>query len=83
MTAYREEGTFTIRIDLGVEFDESYEGDDDGYAWLQRWQETVKPKLVRAVFDALRSDPAFTALPVSRGRAPDENLDVEVTFTKR
>lgn len=43
----------------------------------------MKPRLVRAVFDALRSEPSFTALPVSRGRAPEENLDVEVTFGKR
>lgn len=80
---YREEGSLTIRIELSAEFAESYEGDEDGYAWLERWRRTVQPKAVRALFEALRSDPAsFDAVPVSRGRAPDENLDVEVTFRR-
>lgn len=83
MTAHREEGEFTIRIDLGAEFAEDYEGDDDGNAWLERWQSQVRPRLVRAVFEALRSDPAFTAIPVTRGRSPDENLDIEVRFVGR
>lgn len=77
---YREEGTLTIRVDLSAEFGESYEGDDDGYAWLERWRTTVQPKVVRAVFDALRSDPGVDAIPVSRGRRPDENVDIEVHF---
>ncbi len=80
MTIHREEGTFTIRIDLLAEFDESYDGENDGYAWLNAWQSRVKPRLVKAVFEALRSDPSFDAIPVSRGRAPDENVDVEVHF---
>lgn len=78
MAIHREEGTFTIRIDLSAEFDEEYEGDDDGYAWLEAWKAGVRPRVVKALFEALRSDPAFDAIPVSRGRAPDENVDVEV-----
>lgn len=78
MAIHREEGTFTIRIDLSAEFDEDYEGDDDGYAWLEAWKAGVRPRVVKALFEALRSDPAFDAIPVSRGRAPDENVDVEV-----
>lgn len=78
MPIHREEGTFTIRIDLAAEFDEEYEGDDDGYAWLEAWKAGVRPRLVKAVFEALRSDPRFDAIPVSRGRAPDENVEVEV-----
>jgi hypothetical protein len=78
MAVHREEGTFTIRIDLVAEFDEAYEGDDDGYAWLDAWKANVRPRVVKALFDALRSDAAFDAIPVTRGRAPDENVDVEV-----
>lgn len=80
---HREEGTFTIRIDLLAEFDEDYEGDDDGYAWLESWKRNVKPRVVRALFEALRSDPAFDTIPVSRGRSPDENVDVEVKLRVR
>ena len=78
MAVHREEGSFTIRIDLLAEFDEAYEGDDDGYAWLDAWKANVRPRIVKALFDALRSDAAFDAIPVTRGRAPDENIDVEV-----
>lgn len=78
MAIHREEGTFTVRIGLLAEFDESYEGDEDGYAWLEGWKAKVRPRVVKAVFDALRSDPAFDVIPVSRGHAPDESVDVEV-----
>lgn len=80
MAAYREQGELTIRIALGAEFADDYEGDDDGYVWLARFREQVQPRVVRAVFDALRADGAFDAVPVSRGRAPDENVEVDVRF---
>lgn len=82
MTVHREEGCFNVRIELSAEFDEEYEGDDDGNAWLQRWQERVRPKLVQAIFVALRTDPAFDVVPVSRGATPDENLEIAVTLRK-
>ena len=80
MTVHREEGSLTIRLDLSAEFGEDYEGDDDGNAWLEEWRTSVQPRLVRAVFETLRSDPRFDAIPVTRGRAPDENVEVEVRF---
>lgn len=80
MTVHREEGALTIRLELSAEFDESYEGDDDGYAWLERFRSDVQPKVVRALFEALRSERRFDVIPVSRGRSPDDNVDVEVRF---
>lgn len=77
---HREEGRFTIRIELSAEFDEDYEGDDDGYAWLARFRDAIRPRVARAVFDALRSDPSFRAVPTSRGASPDENLEIDVRF---
>ena len=75
---HREDGRFTIHIDLAAEFDDAYEGDDDGLAWLRRWQEEVRPKLARAVFDVLRDGGRFDAIPASRGGSPDENLEIDV-----
>ena len=80
MPVHREEGSLTIRVELSAEFDEGYEGDDDGLAWLERWRTTVQPRVVRALFEALRSEPRYDAIPVTRGRAPDENVEVEVRF---
>jgi hypothetical protein len=80
MAVHREEGSLTIRIDLSAEFGDDYEGDDDGNAWLEGFRTRVQPRVVRALFDALRSDPRFEAIPVSRGRSPDDNVEVEVRF---
>jgi hypothetical protein len=78
MAEYREEGELTIRIGLLAAFGDAYEGDDDGYAWLDRFRREVQPRLVRAVFEELRKDPSFDVIPVTRGRAPDENVEIEV-----
>jgi hypothetical protein len=75
---HREEGRFTIRIELEAEFDEAYEGDEDGNAWLRQWQRDVRPRVARAVMEALREGGRYDAIPVSRGAAPDENFEVAV-----
>jgi hypothetical protein len=82
MAVHREEGRFVVRIELSAEFGEDYEGDDDGNAWLEAWRARVQPRLVRAVFNELRSEPGFSALPVSRGKSPDEELEIAVTFKR-
>jgi hypothetical protein len=75
-----EEASLTIRIELRAEFAPDYEGEDDGRAWLERWRANVQPRVVRAVFDALRADPSFDVIPASRGKSPDENVDIDVRF---
>jgi hypothetical protein len=78
MTIHREEGRFTIVVDLSAEFGSDYEGDEDGYAWLERWRTVVQPRLVRAVFEALRGERSFDAMAVSRGANPEEQLEIAV-----
>ena len=78
MSVHREEGRFTIKLELSGEFDESYDGEEDGYAWLERWKRVVRPRLIAAVFETLRADTTFDAIPVSRGADPDEELEIEV-----
>jgi hypothetical protein len=80
MAVHREEGRFVVRIELSAEFDESYEGDDDGYAWLEAWRARVQPRVVRAIFDQLRAEPGYGAIPVSRGKSADEEIEIEVRF---
>ena len=80
MTEHREEGRFVVRIELAASFAQDYEGDDDGYAWLERWRARVAPRLVRAVFSELRSETGFHAITVSRGRSPDEEVEISVRF---
>jgi hypothetical protein len=83
MPVHRESAQFVVRIELSAEFGEDYEGDEDGYAWLEAWRARVQPRLARAVFEGLRSDAAFDAVPASRGRSPDDELEVAVRFRPR
>jgi hypothetical protein len=78
---HREEERFTIRLDLVAEFDENYQGDDDGFAWYERWKSNVRPRVVAAVFEALREARDFDSVPTSRGANPDDEL--EITITRR
>jgi hypothetical protein len=77
---HREERTFTISLHLSAEFADDYTGDDDGFAWHERFQQTLRPALVAAVHDALRRDPRFRAVSAPRGRDPETALDLDVTF---
>jgi hypothetical protein len=79
---YREERTFTVQLHLAAGFDDGYEGDEDGYAWFERFEGVVKPRLVRAIFEALRSDPGWKVTAAPRGRDPGEYLEIEVERTE-
>jgi hypothetical protein len=80
MAVYREEGRFVVKVGLSAEFADDYEGDDDGYAWLERWKDKVRPRVVAAVFEALRADPSFAVLASPRGTSPDEEIEISVTL---
>ncbi len=77
---HREEKTFTISLHLSAEFADDYTGDDDGFAWHERFQRTLRPALVAAVHEALRGDPRFRALSAPRGRDPELALDLDVHY---
>jgi hypothetical protein len=80
MAVHHEEGHFVVRIELSAEFGEDYEGDDDGNAWLEAWRTRVAPRVVRAVFAELRAEPGFSAVPASRGKSPEEEVEITVRF---
>ena len=80
MAVHREEGRFVVRIELSAEFDETYEGDDDGYAWLDAWRARVQPRIVRAVLDELRAERWFSAIPAGRGKSPDDETEIAVQY---
>lgn len=80
---HREERSFSIDLSLVAEFDDDYEGDDDGFAWYQRFDEQLKPALVAAVSSALRADPRFSLLAAPRGKDPERALELELRFKAR
>jgi hypothetical protein len=80
MAVHHEEAAFVVRLELSADFEENYDGDDDGYAWLEAWQARVRPRLVRAVFEQLRAEPGFSAIAASRGKNPNDELEIAVRF---
>lgn len=77
---HREEREFSIVVHVVAEFDDNYTGDDDGFVWHERFERSVKPKLVAAVFDALRAEPRFRAVAAPRGRDPERALEVDLHY---
>ncbi len=80
---HREERDFVITIHLAAVFDEAYDGDDDGFAWHARFEREVRPKVVAAVFDALRADASYQVVPSPRGRTPSDAIDIDVQIRPR
>jgi hypothetical protein len=80
---HREEKSFTITLHLSAEFADDYAGDEDGFAWHEGFQQTVRPAVVAAVYEALRAQPRFRAVSAPRGRDPESALDLDVSFEPR
>ncbi len=77
---HREEKTFTITLNLSADFADDYGGEEDGFAWHERFLHGVRPALVAAVFESLRAQPRFRAVSAPRGRDPESALDLDVSF---
>lgn len=80
---HREERSFSIELNLSAEFDDAYEGDEDGFAWFERFESSLKPELTRAITDVLRRDPRFVVRAAPRGKDPDRTLELELRFKAR
>lgn len=74
---HREERPFSIELTVSAEFPDDYEGDDDGYSWFEAF-ELLKPRLIAALFDAVRSDPNWRVISAPRGRDPDRAVEFEL-----
>lgn len=77
---HKIEESFRLRFSLEVEISEACLEDDDFEedAWRAEWERELKPRLVRAVFDALRESPGWTTHIRNRGIAADEEVEVVV-----
>lgn len=76
---HQEQKTFSITLHLSADFEDDYTGDEDGFVWYERFQQTVRPALIAAVHDALRTQ-RFRAVAAPRGRDPESALDLDVSF---
>ena len=80
---YKIEESFRLRFSLEVEIsDERLEDDDfEEDAWRVEWERDLKPRLVRAVFEALRESPEWTTHARNRGISTED--EVEVVLARR
>jgi hypothetical protein len=73
-----EERDFTLRFDLRCAFEEGYDGELDGYAWLREFQDRIAPQVVEAAVRAIRAHPDWTVRPGNRGRAIEDEVTLVV-----
>ena len=71
---YREETTWTIRFEVGASFADDYDGELDGYAWRERWQREVQPRLLAALMRELGGMPGWKIRPGNRGMSSHDEV---------
>lgn len=72
--AYREESSWTIRIEASAEFDEDYQGELDGYAWRERLFHDLKRRVASAVLNELASAGGWRVRTGNRGLPASDEL---------
>ena len=64
---HREETTWTIRIEAAAEFDESYVGELDGFAWRDRQLRELQNRALTAVLRELAGTPGWRVRTGNQG----------------
>ena len=75
---YVEEREFTLRFELRCEFPEGYDGDADGFEWLEEFP-AIAAELVQSAAAVIRRHPGWGVRPANRGRPADEEVTLVVT----
>ena len=78
-----KEKTFNVRFSLAARIPEAMIEDEtfDDEEWLNEWEISIKPGLVRALFAHLRSFPNWEAHIRNRGMSPLD--EIEIVFERR
>ncbi len=70
---YVEEREFVLRLDLRCAFPDDYDGDADGYAWLEEFR-PIASEIVAAAAAAFRRHPGWAVRAGNRGRPGEDEV---------
>ncbi|HVM94871.1 MAG TPA: hypothetical protein VMT89_00715 [Candidatus Acidoferrales bacterium] len=72
------ETTFVLRFSLTTTIPDSLLEQDDFEedSWLEEWERSLKPVLVRSIFQQLRSFPSWRAHVRNRGISPLDEIEI-------
>jgi len=73
---YREEATWTIRLEAGADFGEAYEGELDGYAWRDQQFREVQQRVLGAVLRELAATPGWRVRTGNRGLPATDEVTI-------
>jgi hypothetical protein len=72
----REEKNFNLRFTLEAVFPDTYEGDQDNYTWVKEWEQSLKPAVVKVIFDILRKESNWKVHVRNRGISPLDEIEI-------
>jgi hypothetical protein len=70
---YVEEREFVLRLELRCPFPADYEGDEDGYAWVEQFR-PIAAEIVHAAAAAVRAHPGWKVRTGNRGRSTEDEV---------
>lgn len=74
---YVEEREFVVRVELRCKFPDDYDGDDDGYAWVEEFR-PLAAQMAAAAAAVVRGRPGWRVRAGNRGRPIDEEVTLIV-----
>lgn len=75
---YREETSWTIRVEAGADFGEGYEGELDGYVWREQLFREVQRRVIGAVLREIAAMPGWRVRTGNQGLPATEEVVVHV-----
>ena len=70
---YVEEREFVLRLELRCPFPADYDGDEDGYAWVEEFR-PIAAEIVQAAAAAVRAHPGWRVRAGNRGRSTEDEV---------
>jgi hypothetical protein len=71
---YREEATWSIRIEAGASFDDAYDGELDGYVWRETQFRDIQRRVLALVMRELAATPGWRVHAGNRGLAATDEV---------